>query len=285
MPSPLQAALHAWSPPIGVNVAIILSLYFYVVGWLKIRKGPANPLPAWRLASFTAGIFALWLAIGSPLEALDDASLVAHMMQHLLLMIVAPPLLLLGAPAIPLLHGLPQWFVRVPLGAFLRSRAVQQIGAFLTEPLVCWISAIVVLIAWHVPAAFELALRADGWHEAEHATFLATAILFWWPVIQPWPAVTKWPRWTIPIYLLLGAVAGSTVSAYLTFSDAVLYPSYLAAPRIFPMNALSDQVIAGAVMWVAMTFALVLPAIVITIRYLSPAAPRAGARAPRPEMN
>jgi putative membrane protein len=230
-------------------------------------------------------MLALWLAIGSPLEALDDASLVAHMIQHLLLMIAAPPLLLLGAPAIPLLHGLPQWFVRTPLGWLLRSRPVQQIGAFLTEPLFCWISAIVALIAWHVPAAFELALRSNAWHELEHATFFATSILFWWPVIQPWPGTSKWPRWTIPIYLLLGAVAGSTVSAYLAFSDAVLYPSYLTAPRIFAASPLDDQVIAGAVMWVAMTIAFVLPAILITVRYLSPVPPRRESRAPRPQIS
>jgi putative membrane protein len=278
MPSPLQAALHSWSPPIGVNVTILVSFYFYVVGWWRLRQTNATALPAWRLETFTAGMFALWLAIGSPLEALDDSSLVAHMVQHLLLMIAAPPLLLLGSPAIPLLHGLPQWFVRTPLGGFLRSRSIQRIGCFLTEPLVCWISAIVALIAWHIPAAFELALRSNAWHEAEHATFFATSILFWWPVIQPWPGTSKWPRWAMPIYLLLGAIAGSTVSAYLTFSDAVLYPSYLTAPRIFPMSALTDQVIAGAVMWVAMTIAFVLPAILITIRYLSPTASRAATR-------
>lgn len=271
MPSPLQEALHSWTPPIGVNIAIALSLYFYIVGWRRLRKtNAAEPISQRQLGAYLAGALALWLAIGSPLEALDDLSLLAHMVQHLLLMIVAPPLILLGAPALPLLHGLPSWFVRVPLGGLLRSRTMQLLGEFLAEPLLCWISAIVAMIAWHVPALFELALRSDGWHELEHACFLGTSILFWWPVIQPWPSVARWPRWSMPLYLLLGAIAGSTVSAYLTFSDAVLYPSYVAAPRIFALSPMDDQVAAGALMWFAMTIAFLVPAVVITVRYLSP---------------
>jgi cytochrome c oxidase assembly factor CtaG len=194
-------------------------------------------------------------------------------------MLAAPPLILLGAPALPFLHGLPSWFVRVPLGAFLRSRAVHTFGEFITEPLFCWIAAMIVMIGWHVPAAFELALRSDGWHEAEHACFFLTSILFWWPVVQPWPSVARWPRWTMPLYLLFGMIAGSAVSAYMVFSEAVLYPSYQQAPRIFSLSPLNDQAAAGGLMWFAMTVAFLVPAVVITVRYLSP--PRRRVRAPR----
>jgi putative membrane protein len=282
----LQAALHEWSPPIFVNVVLIASLYFYIVGWIRLRKSansalaaadlvhaPQPPLTVSALAAYCCGIFALWLAIGSPLEALDDASLLAHMTQHLLLMLVAPPLILLGAPALPLLHGLPRAIVRSagPLGAFLRTRAAKVLGEFLSRPLVCWVSAIIAMIAWHVPAAFELALRSNAWHEVEHATFLATSLMFWWPVIQPWPSQARAPRWAMPLYLLLAMIAGSTVSAYLTFSDRLLYPSYADAPRIFgALTPLDDQIIAGALMWVAMTMILLIPAVAITIRLLSP---------------
>ena len=279
MPSPLQEALRSWAPPVGVNPAIALSVYLYLAGWWRLRKAHAFAISGWHLAAYASGMFALWLAIGSPLEALDDSSLLAHMVQHLLLMIVAPPLILLGAPALPLLHGLPSWIVRGPLGGLLRIRTVQRIGQFLTEPLVCWISAIVAMIAWHVPSLFELALRSDGWHEFEHACFLGTSILFWWPVVQPWPSVARWPRWTMPLYLLLGAIAGSTVSAYLTFSDAVLYPSYASAPRIFGLSPIDDQVAAGALMWFAMTIAFLVPAVVLTVRYLSPEPARRNAHA------
>lgn len=274
----LQDALRSWSPPIVVNVGIALSLLVYIRGWWRIRRTGADALPVSRLAAFASGMFALGLAIGSPLEALDDSSLFAHMVQHLLLMLAAPPLILLGAPALPFLHGLPSWFVRVPLGAFLRSRAVQRFGEFITEPLFCWIAAMVVMIGWHVPAAFELALRSNAWHEVEHASFLLTSLLFWWPVIQPWPSVSRWPRWAMPIYLLLGMIAGSAVSAYMIFSEAILYRSYLDAPRIFAISPLNDQVVAGSLMWFAMTIAFLVPAVGITVRFLSPPRPRVAAR-------
>ncbi len=293
----LQAALHEWSPPIFVNAALVASLYFYIVGWLRLRRSAhvapqfaPPPLTAHALAAYCCGIFALWLAIGSPVEALDDASLLAHMTQHLLLMLVAPPLILLGAPTLPFLHGLPQIVVRSggPIGAFLRTRAAKRLGDFLSRPLVCWICAIVAMIGWHVPAAFELALRSDAWHEVEHATFFATSLMFWWPVIQPWPSQSRAPRWLVPLYLLLAMIAGSTVSAYLTFSDRILYPSYAETPRIFgSLTTLDDQILAGAVMWVAMTLILLIPTVAITIQLLSPArvpSTRHGAT-PKPQFN
>jgi cytochrome c oxidase assembly factor CtaG len=192
------------------------------------------------------------------------------MIQHLLLMIAAPPLLLLGSPALPFLHGLPDRFVRGPLGQLLRNRAVQWLGSAVTDPVFCWITAMVALIAWHIPAAFELALHSERWHDVEHACFFATSILFWWPVIQPWPSQPRWPRWSMPLYLLLGAIAGSAVSAYLCFSERVLYPSYGETPNVWGLSQLVDQEIAGAVMWVAMTIALCLPAFLITFQLLSP---------------
>jgi putative membrane protein len=134
------------------------------------------------------------------------------------------------------------------------------------------------MIGWHVPAAFELALRSEAWHNAEHACFFFTSILFWWPVIQPWPSVARWPRWAMPIYLLLGMIAGSAVSAYMTFSDVLLYPSYRDAPRIFAISPMDDQVAAGGLMWFVMAIAFLIPAVAITIRFLSPSRPRAVAR-------
>src|SRR5580704_10602188 len=271
----LHHALQSWSLPIGVNVAIVLSLLIYVRGWLRIRRTGADAFPISRLVAFACGMLALWLAIGSPLEALDDSSLVAHMVQHLLLMLAAPPLILLGAPALPFLHGLPSWFVRVPLGAFLRSRAVQKFGEFITEPLFCWIVAMVVMIGWHVPAAFELALRSEGWHNIEHVGFFATSILFWWPVIQPWPSVARWPRWAIPLYLFIGMMANDALSAFLAFCDRVLYPSYASASPLFAISPLDDQALAGALMWVFGSFVYLLPAASLTTRLLGVRNPHA----------
>jgi cytochrome c oxidase assembly factor CtaG len=226
-------------------------------------------IPIWRLSAFLSGLLSLWVAIGSPLSAFDDVSLSAHMGQHLLLMAVAPPLLLLGAPSLPLLRGLPQWIVRRALGPFLRWVPVKWLGHSLTHPAICWLAATVALIGWHVPAAFELALRSDVWHEVEHLCFLSTSLLFWWPAVQPFPSGTTWPRWSIPVYLFFATLPGGALGAFLTFCDRVLYPSYAAAPRFFGISPLEDQVIAGALMWVFGTFVYTVPAVVITFQLLS----------------
>jgi putative membrane protein len=265
-----QAVLQSWSSPIWINVTLGLTALLYTRGWLIIRSLLPALIPVWRLASFLFGMLSLWVAIASPLEAFDDVSLSAHMAQHLLLMAVAPPLLLLGVPSVPLLRGLPRWIVRCAVGPFLRWVPVKWLGRFLTHPAICWIAATVALIGWHVPAAFELALRSDGWHDVEHICFLSTSLLFWWPAVLPFPSSATWSRWSIPVYLFFATLPGGALGAFLTFCDRVLYPSYATAPRLFGISPLEDQVIAGALMWVFGTFVYTVPAVVITVRLLSP---------------
>jgi len=123
-----------------------------------------------------------------------------------------------------------------------------------------------------VPSAYELALRAPGWHQLEHACFVGTSLLFWWPVIQPWPSVPQWPRWSIPAYLLCGGIVSGTLAALLCFSDRPFYPSYAAVPRLFELSVLEDQASAGAVMWVFGSFVLLVAAVVVTVRLLDSSA-------------
>jgi putative membrane protein len=265
-----QSILAEWSAPVVINVTILLTALCYLRGWFSLRFAFPAFFPAWRLVAFLSGLFSLWIAIGSPLSAFDEASLSVHMVQHILLMLAIPPLVLLGAPALPLLHGLPQWFVRITLGPFLRWAPVQSLGTLFTHPLVCWILAAIALVLWHIPSAFELALRFDSWHEIEHACFLSTSLLFWWPVIQPFPSEARWPRWSMPLYLFLGMFPSGVVGAFLVFCDRVLYRSYDEAPRLFGMTVLEDQILAGSLMWVFGIFACIIPAVFITLKLLSP---------------
>jgi putative membrane protein len=255
---------------VPVTLVLVVTVLVYLRGWCRLKRLLPKVISAWRLAGFVSGLFALWIAVGSPLAAFDDDLLSIHMVQHILLMVVAPPLILLGVPALPLLHGLPQKVVRSGLGPLLRWPPLQRLGHALTHPVVCWLVAVVALIGWHTPSAFELALRSDCWHEIEHACFFATSILFWWPVVQPWPSAPRWPRWSIPLYLFLGMMANDALSAFLAFYDRVLYPSYASASQLFPISPLDDQSLAGAMMWVFGSFIYLLPAVVITIRMLSP---------------
>jgi putative membrane protein len=263
-----QAILESWSAPIGVNASLCLAALIYTFGWLHLRIAFPGLIPAWRLAAFSAGIISLWIAVGSPLEAFDDVSLSVHMVQHLLLMVVAPPLILLGAPTLPLLRGLPR-MIRTGVGLILHWPPAKWLGRALTDPTVCWIAASVALIAWHIPVAFEQALRSESWHKMEHACFFASSLMFWWPVVQPFPSVARWPGWAVPLYLFLGTLPGGALGAFLTFCDRVLYPSYAAAPMIFQVSPLEDQVLAGALMWVFGTFAYTVPAVILTVRLLN----------------
>jgi cytochrome c oxidase assembly factor CtaG len=271
MPPDVKAVFEAWSVPVPLTLILTVTSLVYWRGWFHLRRALPNFFSVRQLSAFIAGLFALWIAIGSPLAAFDDALLSIHMSQHILLMAVAPPLILLGAPALPLLFGFPKRFVRRILGPALRWRLVQRLGSTFTHPAFCWFSATIAVIVWHLPGVFEFALRSESWHEVEHATFFTTSILFWWPVVQPWPSVARWPRWSIPLYLFLGVLANDAVSAVLALWDRVLYPSYASTDhRLFNLAPLDDQAFAGALMWVFGTLVYLAPAVVITMRLLSP---------------
>jgi putative membrane protein len=265
-----QAILESWSAPIGANVSLCLAALVYTNGWLHLRKKFPDLISAGRIAAFFAGIISLWIAVGSPLDAFDDVSLPVHMVQHLLLMAIAPPFILLGAPALPLLQGIPQSMARGVVGPCLRWGLVKRLARFVSNPAVGWLAAALALIGWHVPAAFELALRSHSWHELEHISFFGTGLLFWWPVVQPWPSTARWPRWSIPLYLFSATLPCDALSGFLAFCDRVVYPSYLSAPPILTISPLQAQQCAAALMWTCVTIIFLVPAVVITIQILSP---------------
>ena len=265
MSSVSQAILSSWSFDPKIALGLAAALLLYCRGWLILHRTLPQRFSVWRLLGFTSGLIALWLAIASPLDAFSDLLLSAHMVQHLLLMSVAPPLILLGAPLLPLLRGLPRKFARDGVGPFLTWPALRRAANTVTGPSVCWVLMAVTLCAWHVPAAFDLALRSSAWHKAEHACFLGASLLFWWPVIRPFPSRPHSPLWSVPFYLLAADLLNTALSAILTFSEHVLYPTYLAAPRLFGTTALSDQSSAGVIMWVPGSLVFLIPAAFIAI--------------------
>jgi len=250
--------------------ALCVAGLIYYRGWRRLREVlPILPSRWWPYA-FAGGLFALWAAIGSPLAELDEELLSVHMAQHILLSLIAAPLILLGAPALPLLYGIPQLFtLRRGAVRLLGSRFVRALGHVCAQPAICWSVAIVVFIGWHLPPLFQLGLRSDNWHAIEHASFLGSGLLFWWPVVQPWPSTPKWPRWSVPLYLFAATLPCDGLSAFLAFSDRVVYPAYLSAPRHVAVSALEDQACAGALMWLCVTIAYGIPAAVVTTTLLS----------------
>jgi putative membrane protein len=269
MPPPVQSALESWACPIPLTLAMVAAAFLYLRGWLHLRSASVNVIPGWRAGSFLLGLFLIWVALGSPLAAFDEELLTVHMVQHMLLMTIAPPLILVGAPVMPLLHGLPRQFVQAVVGPLFRWPPVQRVGSVLSQPAICWLAAAAALVGWHVPAAFTLGLQSEGWHVVEHACFLGAGFLFWWPVVQPWPSVPAWPRWSILLYLFLATLPCDILSAFLAFCDRVVYTAYLSTPRQFGISALEDQQCAGALMWTCVTFAYLVPAAILTTQLLT----------------
>ena len=194
MQSVVQAALASWSFPPVVTALNLLTALLYIRGWIELRRVMPGRFTPGRLACFLSGIAALEIALASPIDTFDPFLLTDHMLQHMFLMVIVPPLVLLGDPLIPLLRGLPRWVARNVLSPFLSWPALARLGTLLIDPPVALLLLSVAMVGWHIPAAYELALRSPGWHEIEHACFLVASLLFWWPVIQPWPSRPQWPR-------------------------------------------------------------------------------------------
>jgi cytochrome c oxidase assembly factor CtaG len=267
--------LQSWTFEPWVAVPIGLAAALYVCGWLR-RRAPQRA-GAGRLAAFTGGLAAIVVALESPLHPLAEQLLQAHMVQHLLLLMVAPPLIWLGTPLLPLLRGLPGRTLRMSAGRLLARPAIVRLGQAVSRPVVAWVAFVGSTWAWHTPALYEQALTSELWHHAQHVCFLATALAFWWPVVRPWPNRAAAPRGAIVLYLVLADLQNTVLSAWLVFAERVLYPAYAGNPGLWGMTGLDDQAAAGAIMWVPGSIAFLLPAAWIVGRMLSP---QAGSTAP-----
>lgn len=265
--------LLAWNVEPAVTIPLAVAAALYWRGWATLSHRLPHRFGTRRPLAFMAGLAVIILALCSPVDALGRHLLEAHMVQHLLLMLVAPPLLWAGAPLAPLLLGLPRPLRRT-VARVLAASPVRTLTARLTHPAVSWILFVIAFWLWHLPALYELALRSDGWHHVEHLAFFGTAMLFWRPVILAWPARSPWPRWAMIPYLVLAELQNTALAAILTFSDRVVYPAYLAVPRVGGLSALEDQAVAGLIMWVPGSLAFLVPLLWLVITGLS--APRRG---------
>jgi cytochrome c oxidase assembly factor CtaG len=273
----LQDLLSSWAfdpvPTAGVVVAGVL----YAAAW---RRVPATGhrgrrvLPVSRPWCFAGGLLALVVAVNGPPDVFAESSFSMHMLQHVLLQLVAAPLLLLGGPVTLLLRADPPWLPRRVLVRTLRSRFV----AVVTHPVVAFGAFAVVLVVTHLSPLYELALEHEPVHQVEHLVYLVTALLFWWPAIGVDPA----PHRMGHLYRLLYLMVSMPVMAFLglAIADAgrVLYPSY-AQPTPWGASGLADQQAAGTLMWVAGMFTTVPAVGVVLMRWLDDES-RREARAP-----
>jgi len=239
---------------IALDAALACLAAAYGWRWHSLRDIAPNAATVGRLSAFLSGVASLWAAVSSPIAHLDQGHLTGHMIQHLLIMTVAAPLLLLGEPACVFWSG--------------RRLPAPVLAVLSPHPALCWFLGTFTVLFWHVPVIFEFGMR---WHVLQHATFLVAGLLFWVPVLRPWPTVSRWPLWSIPLYLFVATFPCDALSAFLAFCGRLVYPHYSAMNELCGgVSALEDQERAGTLMWFWVTIAYLVPAALVTIQILSP---------------
>ena len=272
-PSPESAAAFgdlAWNPRPEVMLLLLMAAGLYAVGWWRLSRRASRPIARTRVGLALGGLLALALALVSPLDGLADRLFVAHMLQHMLLIAVAAPALLLADPFPIIVWALPD-AVRVRAGRWLtRASPLGRVWGGLTTMRVTWIGYALVLWGWHIPVAYDAALSDRLVHDVEHLTFFMGAVLFWWPVIHPAPRFGRSVPHAIRIvYLVLAAFQTAALGLLLTLAPVVLYRSYATAERPEGLSALDDQVWGGVVMWGLGGLIDMLAVLVLLYRYLS----------------
>jgi cytochrome c oxidase assembly factor CtaG len=232
------------------DVILVLFVFgtLYIRGWILLRKIGAEAKVA-QLFFYALALLAIGCALLSPLDGLASYLLIAHMVQHELLIMVAPPLILLGNPLPVLLWGL-GGSSRSQAGHLLTRRsAARRVRDFLGWMPVAWILFVVNLWAWHHPVLYEAALRDASIHDLEHMLFFLTALVFWWPVIRPVSRPAPIQDGLRIFYLFLAATQDAILSGLIALSSEILYPHYETALRLWDLTPREDQTGAGLVMF------------------------------------
>lgn len=242
----LTSALLAWRfDPLAVGlIGATAGLYLWAVRRVDAAH-PNNRHPAWRTWLFMSGLGAIAVALISPVEAFEGVLFSVHMVQHMLLELLAAPLLLAGAP-ITLTLRVASPAVRRRLLTILHSRVIR----VLSFPVIAWILFAGVNWGWHFSTLYDQALENVALHYVQHATFLGAALLFWWPVIGADPSPWRLPHPVRLLYLFLAMPQNSFLGVALMSTRTVLYPHYLSNARAWGPSPLDDQQLGGIIMWV-----------------------------------
>src|SRR5579863_6327697 len=206
-----------WQPSITLGTIAIIGLYLYGVGPLRVKYQLADTVEIWQVVSFILGVNIIFLSLFSALDTLgDDYLFSAHMVQHLLLTMVGPPLMVLGTPG---------WLVK----PVLRNPHIFKVAKFLTYPAVAFFLYNADFWLWHAPTLYDATLYNQNLHILEHLTFMIFAVIYWWPVLSN---SEELPRLSIGgqiLYMFLSGMPMVALGAGLTFASP-LYTPYIQAP-------------------------------------------------------
>ncbi len=236
------------------DTMLLLSIFgvLYLIGWIRLRNRGHHKTARIRYAiSYLSGLFLIGFALISPIDAIGEAYLFSfHMIQHLFLMYISPPLLLLGRPFTFIMSTIPSRY-RIKLKwLFAPDRFVRKSLKFLTDPFVAFMISSLVLWGWHWPDAYILAIQNQLVHDIEHVSMFLVGLFYYWAILGSPPQNTqiKTDEGRV-IYLLAGATQGMILGALITFSDTIIYQWYAHSRRLWGITPLLDQQLAGIIMW------------------------------------
>jgi putative membrane protein len=277
----LKAALSSWDWRPDVILTLLLAGTLFVTGWRRLRqrtqaaprKGGWQASAAWRPISYVAGLIFVGLALMSPLDVLGAQLFSMHMIQHLLLIMIAPPLMLIANPMPFMLWGLPdKWRLKIGRGLarLLNGKSVfRQYLQKATTPGVVWMIWLISFIGWHDPNAYNAALRSNVVHDIEHLTFFFGGMLFWWHVTGAGPRIHKQFGLIGRTAFALSAVPPNMLTgAAIAFASEPIYTYYNNVPRLMGLSVLEDQQLGGVIMWVPGSMMYIIAALVLISRLL-----------------
>ncbi len=227
-------------PSVLIGTLLLTAVYLGAATRWRSRFPDARPIPPGRIAAFLLALATMLLALITPIADLSDNYLFSvHMVEHMLLTLVVPPLLLVGVPG---------WMLR-PL--IVRFPFLLSIGRQLVKPLVAYGLFNIIFISYHLPTFYDLSLAVPPLHAAFHQLFIVTAIITWWPILSPLRELPPLPPPAQMIYLFAHTLPSGLLGALFTFADVALYSQYVNAPRVWPsLTPLADQQLGGVIMWV-----------------------------------
>ncbi len=245
--APGQITFASWDWPPFIIIPLLLSVALYAVGVLRMWRRTSHAGLSWKsVACFMSGWLSLVLALDSPVHELSEQLFSVHMIQHEILMLVSAPLLLLGRPSLVFVWALPQrWRKIAPL---TNHCTIRRPWTLISAPVAAWCLHAVALWAWHVPVLFDATLRSDAIHAAQHISFFATALLFWWTVLGDHRS--RLGDGAAIIYVFTTGIHMSILGALLTFAPRPWYPVYSLIAPYWHLSPLEDQQLGGLIMWI-----------------------------------
>ena len=244
-----QNPFTAWNWNPLPTLLLLVFAYLYLNG-LSNWERPSHPISRWQKASFFTGLFLIFISLQSPLDNLSEHMLSFHQLKHFLLRMMAPLLVLLGAPLTPVLRGLPPWVLQRIVRPTVRHSLARAAYEKLTNPVITVALFMGVLYLWQFPGAFNLSLRNEFVHALMHITMTSSGFIFYWAVIDPKPHRSRVHYGVRVLYLGLIVLPNTVLGAVITFSRGIIYTGYQDVYQPFGISLLTDQQLGGLLLWV-----------------------------------